>query len=404
MKNYELCIAGGCASGLAAAVNAAQKHPGIKIAVLEKLPRTGKKLLVTGNGRCNLTNINAKAKDYNNPSFVQPCFEKYSPEAVISFFNGLGLLTYSDSAGRVYPRSNTASGVLDALRFACDKYGIDIYTETPVSSVQKKDGRFIIESEFVCDKFIIATGGKASSSQGSDGSGYTLAKAFGHSITPLYPSLVPVNTKPDEVRGLKGIRAAGVRLTFTSRDVTAVSEGELLFTENGISGICAMELASAAEEALKKRLPAEITVDFLPEMTHEELKKYLTETSVSKAGQPIDAFLTGILPKQIGIAVLKRAQIYLGGADTEEISDGMANAIAAEIKEFRLTVTGTRGFENAQVTKGGADTSQINPATLESKLVPGLYFCGEILDIDGLCGGYNLQWAFASGLLAGEML
>ncbi|MBR0113389.1 MAG: aminoacetone oxidase family FAD-binding enzyme [Clostridia bacterium] len=403
MKHYDLCIAGACASGLAAALSAAKNHPGIRIAVLEKLPRTGKKILVTGNGRCNLTNVNAVPGSYNNPAFAAPILEKYSPEKVIGFFGSLGLLTYTDSAGRVYPRSNTASSVLDSLRFAAEKYGIDIFTETPVTSAVKKDGEFIINNEFSSDKFIIATGGKASSPQGSDGSGYPLAKSFGHIITPLFPSLVPVNTKPDEVRGLKGVRAANVRLTFSAEDINASSEGELLFTENGISGICAMELASFAAKAVAKKIPAYIKVDFLPEMAEESLEKYLSDTARSKCGEPIDSFLTGILPKPLGIAVLKKAQVYLGGSQVEEISAGMAKAIAKEIKEFTLTVTGTKGFENAQVTKGGVDTSDINPETMESLLVPGLYFCGEINDIDGLCGGFNLQWAFASGLLAGEL-
>ncbi len=404
MKKYDLCIAGGCASGLAAAINAARMHPGIKTAVLEKLPRVGKKILVTGNGRCNLTNMNAFPACYNNPGFVSPCLEKYSPEKVIGFFGSLGLLTYTDPAGRVYPRSNSASGVLDTLRFSSEKYGIDIFTDTPVLSAQRRGGEFIVNGEFACDKLIIAAGGKASPSQGSDGSGYSLAKSFGHSVTQLYPSLVPVNTKPDEVRGLKGVRAGNVRLTFIADDFTACSEGELLFTENGISGICAMELAAFAETALRKKIPAFISADFLPEFSYPALVDYLVSVSKDKSGEPIDTFLIGILPKQLGISVLKRAQVYLGGAAVEEISERIAQVIASEIKEFRLTVTGTKGFENAQVTKGGVDTAQINPATLGSELVSGLYFCGEILDVDGPCGGFNLQWAFASGLLAGELI
>ena len=404
MKKYDLCIAGACASGLAAAVSAKRAHPGYRIAMLEKLPRIGKKILVTGNGRCNLTNLNASPEDYNNPGFAAECFKKYPPRDVVSFFESLGLITFTDEAGRVYPRSNTASSVLDALRFSGELSEVDILTETPVNSVEKTADGFIINGEISCDKLIIATGGKASPSQGSDGSGYAIAKSLGHTVTRLCPSLVPINSRPDEVKGLKGIRAGNVRLTLKTDDDSYSSSGELLFTDNGISGICAMELAKYAENALKDRKNAKIVIDFLPDMSEEELKEYILDVSVMKAGQPLEIMLTGILPKQLGISVLKRAGVYLGGANIESFSESMAENVCLAVKQYSISVTGTKGFENAQVTAGGIDTDEVNPSSLESKLCKNLYFCGEILDVDGKCGGYNLQWAFASGLLAGELL
>ena len=190
MKRFDFIAVGGCAAGLSAAINVKRLHPELNIAVIEKNPRAGKKILATGNGKCNLTNLNALNHDYKNKRFTEKAMNAYPPEKVISFFESLGLLTYTDSDGRVYPKSNTASAVLDSLRFETEKLGIEIICETAVESITKRNGVFVINGEFEAPKILIATGGKASPSQGSDGSGYPLAKSLGHSVTPLYPALV----------------------------------------------------------------------------------------------------------------------------------------------------------------------------------------------------------------------
>lgn len=398
MKVYDVGVVGGCASGMAAAINAKRIYPDYSVVIFEKLPRLGKKILSTGNGRCNLTNINAKAEDYNNPAFGENAFLKYSPDKIISFFESLGLITYSDECGRVYPRNNNASSVLDALRYETEKLGIEIITDTEVESITHSD-LFTINGRYKCKNVIIATGGKASPSQGSDGSGYKLSKSLGHSITPLSPALVPLNSRPEKVKSLKGIRASGVKLNIEGSQ----SKGEILFTENGISGIAAMELASAAEKILRTGDNPTLYIDLLPEFSEESLKDYLIKVIAVKRDQPLENLLSGILPKQLGVLILKNCNIYYGGAVIEEFSDNMLNAVVDEIKNLSFEITGTKGFANAQVTSGGIKTNEIDSNTMKSKICDNLYFCGEIIDIDGRCGGYNLQWAFASGLSAGEL-
>lgn len=398
MKVYDVGVVGGCASGMAAAINAKRIYPDYSVVIFEKLPRLGKKILSTGNGRCNLTNINAKAEDYNNPAFAENTFLKYSPDKIISFFESLGLITYSDECGRVYPRNNNASSVLDALRYETEKLGIEIITDTEVESITHSD-LFTINGRYKCKNVIIATGGKASPSQGSDGSGYKLAKSLCHSITPLCPALVPLNSRPEKVKALKGIRASGVKLNIEGSQ----SKGEILFTENGISGIAAMELASAAEKILRTGDNPTLYIDLLPEFSEESLKDYLIKVIAVKRDQPLENLLSGILPKHLGVLILKNCNIYYGGAVIEEFSDNMLNAVVDEIKNLSFEITGTKGFANAQVTSGGIKTNEIDSNTMKSKICDNLYFCGEIIDIDGRCGGYNLQWAFASGLSAGEL-
>ncbi len=396
---YDVIIAGGSASGLSAAISAKRKHPEYTVAVLEKLPRVGKKILSTGNGRCNLTNLNASEHNYRHKKFTETAFEKYPPEKVIGFFASLGLLTYSDKEGRVYPRSNTATAVLDALRFGAEKENVVFITETGVEKVKKAEEKFIINSKYECRYFILATGGKSSPAQGSDGSGFPVAKGFSHKVTALFPALVPLCAKPESVRSLKGIRATNVRLQLDDK----ITAGEILFTDSGVSGIAAMELASTAERLLYDAEKPELVIDFLPEIDKETLISYLENTIAVKNGQPMENLLSGILPKQLGVFLMKNCEIFRGDALITVMSRNMVEALADEIKSFSIDIIGTKGFRDSQVTSGGVRTDEINEETMESRLVKNLYFAGEIIDVDGDCGGFNLQWAFASGLLAGEL-
>lgn len=402
MKKYDVAVIGGCAAGMAAAINAKRRTPKLNIAIIEKLPRPGKKILATGNGRCNLTNLNASSSDYKNPEFARRALDAYEPRRVVGFFESMGLLIYSDSEGRVYPRSNMAASVLDALRYEVDTLGIDVICDTPVESVKKTGGGFILNGNVECRRLLIATGGKASPSQGSDGSGYALAKSLGHTVTRLYPSLVPL-TVSGNVKPLKGVRARNVTLTLTNGKTVKKTSGELLFTENGISGIAAMELASAAGELLEDvKRKAFTVIDFLPDMSEKELADYLVNIKKIKGSCPFDVLFTGVLPWAIGIEICKAVKLYKQGKSISSLSNTELASAARKAKNFELEINGTKGFANAQVTSGGVSVDEINRETMESKLCKGLYFAGEIIDVDAGCGGYNLQWAFASGLLAGE--
>lgn len=402
MKKYDAAVIGGCAAGITAAINAKRLNPKLNIVIIEKLPRLGKKILATGNGRCNLTNLNAVSADYKNAEFVSAVFEKYPPEKVIEFFESAGLMVYSDSEGRVYPRSNMAASVLDVLRFELEGLGVDAICDMPVTDISKKNGGFIINSEIECEKLIVAAGGKASASQGSDGSGYALAKQLGHSVTKLFPSLAPL-TVSNNVKPLKGVRARNVKLTLKGSDTVKQTQGELLFTDNGISGIAAMELAAAAEELIDtEKVKAFTVIDFLPDMSQKELIDYLLKIKDIKGYCTLDMLFAGVLPKAIGIEICKASLLYKQERTISQLSYREIASAASKAKNFELEVTGTKGFANAQVTSGGIPVEEIDPETMESRICKGLYFAGEIIDVDAGCGGYNLQWAFASGLLAGE--
>ncbi len=403
MKSYDVIVIGGCSAGIVAAINAKRRNPDIKIAILEKLPRIGKKLLATGNGKCNLTNETAAMHDYVGKEFISYAFEKYSPQKIKEFFVSLGLLCYTDSCGRVYPESNTASSVVDALRFELERLKIDIYCDTAVTDIKhKKD--FVINGEYVCKKLIIAAGGKSSPSQGSDGSGYALAKSLGHSITKLFPALVPLCASPEITKPMKGVRVRNVTLTLKGDKKIAQTSGEILFTDYGLSGIAAMELASDAQKYIDsvKRNPF-TNVDFMPDMSYDELVDYLLNLNKIKGFTNIDNLLTGFLPKAVGIAICKACKLYKSDKLISELDVKDIRKIAEKTKNFPLEVTGAKDFKDSQVTSGGIKTSEIDCKTMKSRICRNLYFAGEIIDVDGGCGGFNLQWAWSSGMLAGEL-
>ncbi|MBO5410770.1 MAG: NAD(P)/FAD-dependent oxidoreductase [Clostridia bacterium] len=403
MKNCDVIIAGGCSAGLAAAIGAKRLHPGLDIAVLEKNQRAGKKILATGNGKCNITNLGALSHPYRNADFAQPAMEKYNPQAVIDFFVSMGLLCYADSEGRVYPRSNTASSVLDVLRFEAEKLGVEIVTETPVTNVTAKNGRFYVNGNYSCEKLILACGGKASPSQGSDGSGYPLAKMLGHTVTRLYPALVPLSVKDEITKSLKGIRARSVKLTLDDGCVLQETCGEILFADHGLSGIAAMELAANAEKSLAEGKAPLVHIDFAPDMTEGDIIAHLAQVKKIHSARTADILLGGLLPKAVGIALCKECGIGCSDKPVSALTEEELHAVAVKVKNFTLTVKGTKGYANAQVTSGGIPVNEIDPSTMQSLVCPNLYFAGEIVDVHGGCGGFNLQWAWASGLLAGEL-
>ncbi len=406
MRSFDLVIIGGSASGLAAAINAHRKHPGINIAVIERLPRVGKKILATGNGRCNLTNLFAASHPYRNAEFAAAVMEKYGVDETLAFFESLGLRTFADGEGRVYPLSNTASSVLDSLRFALDPQKITVICDKQVEKIKKTENGFLIDNEIFSKKLIIACGGKASPAQGSNGSGYPLAKSLGHSLTALVPALVPLTADSAATKPLKGIRIHSASLTLESGGrALASSSGELLFTDSGISGIAAMELASALEREKVNDAKEEYftVIDFLPGFNYNELCSYLESLCKSKTLRDSDNLLGGLLPKAAGVAICKAAKLYKSGAPLSDFGKNELERIAETAKCFKLRTFGSKGFDCAQVTSGGIKVGEINPATMESRLCRGLYFAGEIADVDGGCGGVNLQWAWSSGLLAGEL-
>ncbi len=393
MKKTDILIIGAGASGLAAAIEAARTAPAKSVAVLEHLPKAGKKILATGNGRCNLGNLNAATHKYRNALFAQPVIAAYGVESLIVFFESMGLYTRVDSEGRLYPMSNSAASVLDALRFECENLGVEIICEKKANEIKKSNCGFTVNGSIQAEKVIVATGGKAAPSQGSDGSGYPLLKSLGHTVTPLAPSLVQIKTDTVNIKPLKGVRAkAGLTLSTGGS-----SEGEILFTDYGVSGIAAMDLSRFIKQGKK----AEISLDLLPDFNQDKAKEIIISIAKHNPAIPADGMLGGIIHKAVGTAAIKTALGFLPKT-AGEIKPKHAAIIAATLKNFRLSVTGTKSYNDAQVTLGGANVNEFDNTTMMSKKVRDLYACGEVLDVDGACGGFNLAWAFASGRLAGK--
>ena len=398
----KIIIIGGGASGMVAAVRAAENAEN-QVMLLERQARVGRKLLATGNGRCNLTNTGAALNRYHggDVSFAAPALEAYPPEQVLEFFHGLGLKTVEEYGGRVYPASDHAASVLDVLRLALEKSNVEVITGAAVESVKHRSGKFTVtwaEGSAEADALIVACGGCAGSKLGGVTDGYALLQSLGHSRTALHPALTQVRTVPDYPKALKGIRAdARVRLLRGETELKN-AKGDVLFTETGLSGTAIFEISRAAATG-----GSGLTVSL--GFTDEDEAAVLADLRVRRARWPqlaANLILTGAVQSRLGQMLCKSVGIS-GGDTVSDITDAQLAALARALRDFRLPVTGVSGFEAAQVTAGGIQTSEFDPQTMQSRIVPGLYTCGEVLDIDGDCGGFNLQWAWASGLLAGEL-
>ena len=395
-------VIGGGAAGLMAALTAAEGADQ-RVILLERQQRVGRKLLATGNGRCNLTNTGASLSHYHgeDPAFVLPALNAFPPAETLAFFHSLGLLTVEEYGGRVYPLSNSANSVLDVLRLQLDKAGVELHAPCPVREIHRWGRGFRLvteEGEMGCDKLILACGGCAGAKLGGVMDGYTLAKALGHKRTGLYPALVQLVTEPDYPRALKGVRVQ-CALRLKRRDFClAESRGELQFTETGVSGPAVFDLSRAAATG---GAGLTLHVALLP-LTPEELTALLRRRQTQAPQAPASELFTGMLHNRLGRMAVKYAGLSQN-APLADLSREELESAAAACLDFALPVRGTESFDHAQVTAGGLRTSDFDPQTLESRLVPGLFVCGELLDIDGDCGGFNLQWAWSSGRLAGRL-
>lgn len=390
----EIAIIGGGASGLFAAT--AAKNDDTQVTIYEKENRVGRKLLATGNGRCNMTNLRAMPMNYHgrDVGFVMGAMNRFWVRDTLEKFEEMGVLWKEEDNGKVYPYSDTASSVLDVLRRRVDELGVRVECGFAVGSIRKTKDGFTITSadgeERHCDRVIIATGGKAGSTLGSDGSGYALLQTFGHKLTALSPSLVQIKTETELVRKLKGIK---VKARVTIGDKSEV--GELLFTDYGISGPPVFSLSSYLDR------DEYVSIDLMPEYELETVNEMLCSRCGYLYDVTLEEFFVGMLNKRVGQAVLKHVGIAPLSRKVSTLTADEIRSIAEDIKCLRLSITGTASWNNAQVTKGGIDVGDFRSATMESKLAKGVYACGEVLDIDGDCGGYNLQWAWSSGYLAG---
>lgn len=397
-----IAVIGAGASGLACAVAVSKSNPEVVVDIYEKNSRVGKKILATGNGRCNLTNLNAAREGYRNIKFASYALEEFSPESNIEFFNSLGLFTRTDSEGRVYPLSNQASSVLDALYlYLSDQKNVNILTDVSVDTILKRNNTFIINSKYKADKVVISCGGKAAPSQGSDGSGYLLLKSLSHSVTDVYPGLVQMTVSQTSfVKALKGVRCQVNMALVNGRELIAEKQGELLFTDYGLSGIVSMEISSHLPHCGGN---AVVLTDFVPSMERTCLISNMKKVIRDNPSIKCENLLSGFMPKKLGQLILKENSVS-PLTPAVKLTNKELSALVSLVKCFGFTINGTKDFESAQVTLGGADTDGFDRKTLESKRVPGLYCAGEILDVDGDCGGYNLNWAWSSGRLVARSI
>ncbi len=392
-------IIGGGASGMAAALAAAE-NPKVQVILLERQARVGKKLLATGNGRCNLSNLHANFYGYHgsNADFARAAIGAFPPEKTLRWFSGLGLITVAEESGRVYPYSDQANSVVDILRFALDKPNIRVVAGFEVSRIKKTDSGFSVENGLeavACDRVIVACGGLAGTKLGGSMAGYKLLGKLGHRATRLRPALVQLRTDWSGIAALKGVRANCHVQILKDGQLFAESTGELQLTELGISGPVVFEIS---RDACQEKGAWTARLDFLPDMQQEALLAMLTARQ--QTALPAEELLTGILHNRLGRVLTKVAGIS-AGQPIRELGREQLLAVCDAVKGFEISLTEPLGMDSAQVTAGGVLTEDFDENTMESKLVPGLYACGELLDIDGDCGGYNLQWAWSSGRCAG---
>ena len=395
-------VIGGGASGMLAALTAAEDKNN-KVILLERQQRVGRKLTATGNGRCNLTNMGASAVNYHGEQadFALSALEKFSPEAVLEYFRGLGLVTVTEYGGRVYPLSNSANSVVDVLRFAIEKSGIELRTAEPARELIKRGEGFLVRTdngEIKADYVIVACGGAAGAKLGGVTDGYDLLKNLGHKRTALHPALVQLITDPTYPRALKGIRAQARLRYVCGGEELSHSDGELQFIESGLSGPAAFDVSRAASVNGE----GEVHIDFLGELTDGELISILRKRAADMPDMNAEDILTGVVHNRLGKMLVKYSAIG-GGRKLRELNENDFAAVLNACRDFTIAVKGVEGFDNAQVTAGGIKTTGVNPETMESWFVPHLFICGEVLDVDADCGGYNLQWAWASGRIAGRL-
>ena len=395
-------IIGGGAAGMAAAIAAAEA--GGRVTLIERQSRVGRKLLATGNGRCNLSNRAAGDGTHyhgEQPGFSRAVLARYGVEDTLAWFRALGLITAEEPDGKLYPYSNMAGSVLDVLRFALERPGITVRCGERVTALRRERGGFAVETEtdrLRAGRVILAAGGCAGAKLGGVTDGYQLAAALGHSRTALHPALVQIKTDPTYPRALKGVKADAAVHLLRGRECLAETRGEILFTEYGVSGPAIFELSRAAAtggEGLR------LSLDLLSGWTEAETAAWLRarrRAGLSETAQ----LLTGTLHTRLGQTVCRAAGFT--NQPPETLTDGDLDRIACSLRGFSLPVTGVCGFDQAQVTAGGLRTAEFDAETLESRLVPGLYAVGEVLDVDGDCGGFNLQWAWSSGRAAGGAL
>lgn len=406
MKNVKVGVIGGGAAGMMAAITAASQ--GAEVTILEQGERLGKKILMTGNGKCNLGNLYLNEEMYygGSPEFISKSLAQFGTEDTICFFHGLGLMLKNKN-GYLYPASEQAAVVLDVLRNELRVLGVNVITECKVNKIEKRDDERIAvfdgntgNKSFEFDRVILACGSKAAPKTGSDGSGYKLAKQLGHGIVPTVPALVQLKCREDYLKAVAGVRAEGRIEVWQDGTCVAAETGEIQFTEYGISGIPVFQISRVVNYILRSGKEPEIVINLISDYGEEEFSQLIMRRMLLQTDRTVEEFFTGMLNKKLMSLFIKLAGLK-HTLSIEEANEDAKMQVYELCRSWKLHVTGSNPYDNAQVCAGGVDLKDITEK-MESRIIPGVFFAGEILDVDGKCGGYNLQWAWCSGYLAGR--
>lgn len=403
---YDVIIIGAGASGLMAAAAAASK--GARVALLEHKDDIGKKILATGNGRCNFTNTDMSVnKFHGSKALIKNGLSQFNYSDTIRFFKGLGIPAY-DNAGYIYPNSRQAASVVAAFRMELMRLHVDVKTGINITDIKPADDRtgYCIQTDkgsFKSKRLIIACGLTASPKLGSDGSLFRQIEALGHHIQKPLPALCGFSCDGLNFKKITGVRCDATVASVIDGQMTEQNTGELQLADYGISGIPVFQISSLMSRALNKGQKVEVIIDFLPAFSDDELNGYIKDRSITTTdNRSLNEMLNGLLNNKLLLEL-----IHKSGVSPDKkgrlLTDDDCKSLTRSIKHTAVSVKKPRGLEFAQVCAGGIYTKEIDVRTLESKIHPGLYFCGELLDVDGICGGYNLQWAWTSGYIAGEM-
>ena len=398
----KVVVIGAGAAGMMAAISAAEH--GAHTVVLEHKDRVGKKILSTGNGRCNFTNLVQTPQCYrsNDPKFPWRGITQFDEKKTVEVFQNIGVYAKNRN-GYLYPNSDQAGAVLDSLRMEMERLCVEVHTETEVLEIIPKKNLFVIRTgngNVTADRVILAAGSKAAPVTGSDGSGYAIAKKMGHRIVPVLPALVQLKCKGKFFQSIAGVRIQGCVSLYVDGDCVCRDTGEIQLTQYGISGIPVFQISRLAAKLLYEKKTPVVRIDFFPGMSEEELKSYLQKRTQNRETYMVSEFLLGLLNQKLITVLLKTAgipeKLYVKKLKTPDW-----DRLISTLKRLELVISDTNGFDNAQVCAGGVNLTEIASDTMESRICKDLYLAGELLDVDGICGGYNLQWAWASGYLAG---
>lgn len=401
----KVIVIGGGAAGLIAALSASEK--GYRVIILERNDRIGRKLLATGNGRCNFTNINLDIENYHgkNNKFGYSALSQFDVYRTMSYFETLGITPRVEEGGKVFPASLQSSSMIDVFKYEIKKRDIDLQLNSMVKNIYKKDN-FKVELEdgrvVTGDNVILATGGMSLANTGSDGNGYKLASKLGHVITEIFPGIVQLNLKSDNLKEKTGVRFDGIAELYIDGEYIMEDRGDVLFTDYGISGPTILQISRRAIDGIRKNKDVWVHVKVITDRNIEELYDYLVLRFENMNTKPLEHSLIGLINKKLINPILNTAGLERR-KPVVEMSNKEIRSLASVLTSWKFKVIGHQPWEFAQVTAGGISTEDIDNRTMESKIIPGLYIVGEVMDIDGDCGGYNLQWAWSSGYVAGKM-